>query len=447
MRFIPILVFLLSVFAASATAQSASEHKRAVKKLEREAKRDVGGLVKALELAQRHALASEVRRLATKILKLDPDNAAANEAVGRVRFEGKWLSERQAEKKMAAALAAANKAKGLVEVDGAWVKQDHVEDAKLGIYHYEGALVNRHELGQLQLGAKRHPVTGQLIRAEDLAQAEKGLFPVPGGKWVDQKAADEVHSNLTTPWVYRTFYCWVVSTLPLDDIKTKVAPQVDSAYRKLQLLFGGIEAQQQRRPIVVVLATADQYKKYGDDFGGAESAYGSFFARNLSMKIDGAEARPGVSHWDKNWGPYWCRHAAGLSIAYSFVGPSLAELPAWFPRALGGYVERFTEAGHVKFFGAQHQKKGGVRNLAAWFKDFSINGDQDPGTNDYHIYQAGLCLHFAMYGGNTPATNALQALTKVLAARKDPAAAVKKLQSTLASEQDALKAHFAKVIK
>ena len=60
--------------------------------------------------AEAHDLMTQARDAYEHVLRVDPDNAAANAALGRVRLAGQWLKVEDA-----------NRARGLVEFEGLWV--------------------------------------------------------------------------------------------------------------------------------------------------------------------------------------------------------------------------------------------------------------------------------------------------------------------------------------
>ena len=125
-------------------------------------------------------------------------------------------------------------------------------------------------------------------------------------------------------------------------------------------------------------------------------------------------------------------------MSHAFCGDSTDDIPIWFHRAAGGYVERLFSQDHAKYFGKQHNDKGGISDdLGKWLDRYEISADlpvRGAGDIGYNVYQAGLILAFCMRGGNEEATAALQEVTKAFATRKNARAAIEKLQTVLGEQ-------------
>lgn len=341
------------------------------------------------------------------------------------------------------------KAKGWVKVEDVWVAKEHVKDAKKGIFHHDGDVLNKYEIGKFQSGMVRHPLTGQFIAAADIGKA-KTQFPVADGEWGSKEEANKYHSNQKRPWIVRTTNCNIASTLPLDTILYKVAGQVDSAYNKLMPIFGGVKPPPNRRPTIIVLATQDSYAAFGADNGSGGSAHGAFLTDQFTLFVDGSRLRVGAAVWDKNWGPYYVRHATAVALNHALLGDETDDVPEWFHRALGGYVERHFSKDLARYFGAQHVKKGGVEGLKKWLSGFRISPDlpqRGKGDIGYNVYQAGLLLSFSMRGGNKKTTTALKKVTAAFTKGKKRAAAIKTLGKVLSKQEAELKAFLEKTVK
>ena len=172
---IPIVLALL---AAPAVAQSTSQVKKELKSLEKAAKKDPEALFNAGKYAKENGLDKDAKRLFEKVLKLEPDHSGANLALGNEQVEGKWIPAKEAQKLREKALEAKYASQGFKKIDDIWVEPDKVDDARKGIFWHEGEKVSHAEKVLMQNGHVRHPVTGFLIKAEDLQKAKDGYFPV-----------------------------------------------------------------------------------------------------------------------------------------------------------------------------------------------------------------------------------------------------------------------------
>src|SRR5688572_23750074 len=72
-------------------AQTAKDPNSELAVREAAAKDDVSALIKTADWAKEHGLLTEWRRLLQRVLALAPEHEAANQAVGNVKHEGRWM--------------------------------------------------------------------------------------------------------------------------------------------------------------------------------------------------------------------------------------------------------------------------------------------------------------------------------------------------------------------
>jgi hypothetical protein len=445
MRLRILSVLLLAL--APLPAQAPTDLKKDLAAREAKAKSDPAALVEVANWAKEKGLADEATRIFQKVLKADPQNRAANEALGMVEFDGKWMPKDKAKILQKRALEAEYAAKGLVDVAGVWVEKAHVADAKRGIFHHDGELVSKAEKLALLEGNVRHPRTGEFVPAAD-AEKAKTQFRTGEDRWVDEAEADSFHSDPNRPWIVRTFHATVISALPLKTIETEIKPIVDGAFDHgaMRALFNDRKPLPANRPVVLITANNEQFIAIGTAIGAEGSAHGAFLATGTIQAAGLGEVTPAVANWHKDWGPFYVRDAAALAYLHALTSESKAELPLWFTRGVGGLMERHSNDEHAKFFGKQHLAKGGVKDLANWFSSFTISGDLEVQQIDYNIYQAGLLVSFCLYGGDKEATEAMQAVTASF--EKDGRTierAVQKLERILVKKEAELRAYLHKV--
>ena len=374
--------------------------------------------------------------------KQDPKNT--KKAAVEQKKEAKKSPE---EEKLAAEMAA----KGMVEVNGTWVEKDHVEDAKRGVFHFNGELVAKGEYRALQSGKVRHAVTGELIAAEDLEKSRGRSFPIDGGKrWVDEKEADRWHEDASHPWMLTTQHYVLVSTLPIAKIES-LREHADRSIARISSALGDAKPLPAQRPGVFVAPTQDQFNQFGAQIGDETSAYGAFLAREeavLKLPLQG-EVRPAVCLWDEGWGPYYLPHAVGLAYVYGILASCEAELPAWLLHGLASSGSRFGNPDTGKWFCQNLAKTGGLKPLEKWFADFAIDGEMESDAISANLTQAGFLVDFAMSGGDADAKASLAALATALSAQKASGIekAAKAFQSAMAKCQDALDKHFQKQVR
>lgn len=442
---------LACLLLAPLTAQTPAQLKQELRAKETAAKQDPDALFAAGKWAEEKGLAAESKRIFQAVLKIKPDHAEANAALGNELVDGKWLSAKDAEAARKKAREAEFKAKGLVEVSGVWVEKDHVDDAKRGLFHFEGQRVGKEEILALQSGKVRHPITDELIDGKHLEQAKEGMFPIgTEGRWVSEKEADNYHSDAKRPWVFRTTYCTIISTQSLAKIR-EMKNVADSAYEKIRPILGNHEPLPPNRPVIHVATTENEFKELGTQLGDETSSTGAFLARegilgNLPYQ---SGFRPAICHWHKDWGPYYLRHATALAYVHGLCADAGAEVPLWFLTAFGGYASRFANDSDAGWFGVQHQKKGGVKNLKGFFAGFAINGEMESTMIDYNIYQAGLLISYLSRGRDDKLIEAMKNVTDMLASRKAKGIdkVITKLAEQFAANESAIAAHLQELIK
>ena len=92
------MILLVCLSTACLPAQTRPQLKKQLKAMMAQAKSDTSLLYEAAQFAKEHNFTSDHKRLVKKILKLDPDHKGANELMGRVKYEGKWLKRADYEK-------------------------------------------------------------------------------------------------------------------------------------------------------------------------------------------------------------------------------------------------------------------------------------------------------------------------------------------------------------
>lgn len=412
----PIRTFLaLLITAVPTLAQSPAKLKQELRGKESAAKKDPDALFEAGQWAADKALANDAKRIFLAVLKIKPDHEGANLALGNELVDGKWLPAKEAEAARTKAMAEEYAAKGYVEVTGIWVPPDEVEDAKRGVFHDGDELVTKDEKQALIKGMVRHPETGELILPKYQEQAAKRYFPIGSSRWVDEKEANQFHSDLKRPWLVRTKYCSIISTLAIAKIQ-ELRGEADSGVERVKPLLGNAVPPPNRRPLILIAATESEYRELGNALGDGTDACGSALVREeAAMRIPYVgEVRGAICNNDKNWSVRYLRHAAAITYVHGIASERGITLPLWFLHGVGSYTSRFQTEADAGWFGKLHQQKGGVHGLKSFFSSFALDGSMESTAVDYNIYQAGLMLSYAATGTNEKVTAALRDVTEML---------------------------------
>ena len=441
--------FLLALLATPIAAQSAAILKKDLRQKETAAKKDPDAIYEVGNWAKEHKLEKDAVRLYTKVLKIAADHAGANLALGNELVEGKWLPAKEAKKLRDKVLEAEFSAKGFKKIDDIWVEESEVEDARQGIFHHDGQTVSRDEKIALQAGKVRHPMTGELIDATELEKAKTGYFPLRGGKWGDQKEANQFHSEISRPWLIRTQSAQIMSTLPIEKIE-ELKINVEQGIEKVSPLFGGRVVTPAKRPLIIIAKTQTEYREYATALGDGTDVAGAFLIADeaeFSIRSQG-KIRPAICENHKDWGLRYIRHAAALAYINAIAEEAGADLPLWFVHGVGSYTSRFENDSDGGWFGKQHVAKGGVSNIKSFFSTFALNSDLDSPQIAFNLFQAGLMLSFATSGGNKEVTDAMVAVTDALSGKGKGGVgkAITNLEKLLAGAQDEVVEHLKKLI-
>jgi hypothetical protein len=439
----------LAMLAMPVIGQTAAKLKQELKTKETAAKKDPEAIFEVGKWAAEKALVDDAKRLFQSVLKIQPDHAGANEAVGNQLVEGKWLPAKEAEAMRKKAQAAEFAAKGMVEVSGVWVAKDKVDDAKKGIFHHEGDLITKDELAAFNAGKVRHPETGEFIDSKNLEKAQNKYYPVGNeGRWVDEKEADQYHSEVKRPWIVRTGKGTIASTLSLAKIR-ELTSYVDQGIEKVMPLLGVTQIAPARRPVILVAATESEYKDYGNDLSDGADAAGAFFSKEAEFAIPHVgNVHIAVCHNHKDWGTRYVRHAAALAAVQGVAADAGVDLPLWLEHAFGSATSRFQDESDAGWVGKQFLGRGGVGNVKAWFASFAINGEMQATEVSNNIYMAGLLLTFAASGKDEKCTEALKEITAHLSGsgKGKLDKSIAKLQAALIEAQPQLVAYLQQLI-
>lgn len=408
----------LLVLVACATplfAQSPAKLKRELRSMENAAKKDPDALFAAGQWAADKDLAADAKRIFQAVLKIAPEHEGANQALGNELVDGKWVSAKDAEELRRKAMVAEYEGKGWTQVSGIWVAPEHAEDAKKGIFHHDGEVLTKNEMEAIQQkGMVRHPVTGQLIERRYLDKAEKRYFQTGVARWVDEKEANQFHSDLEHPWIVRSKHCLLLSTLPIDKIEP-LREQADAGVERVRSLFGDTALPPARRPVIWIAATESEYRDLGNALGDGTDACGAALIREeAKFELAHGEVRGAICNNHKDWGERYLRHAAAISYVHALADAQGITLPLWFLHGVGAYTSRFHVERDAAWFGKLHQQKGGVRGLRSFFSAYTISGDMESTQIDYNIYGAGLLFSFANTGLDEGVNQALKEVVDLL---------------------------------
>ena len=98
-------------------------------KYEETDKNDVDALLDLAEWCKENKLFAEMKKVYTRVLRVDPDNKVAHSALGHVEYKGKWYSKKEIERVKEMEM----RDKGLVKYKGKWVTREEKEAMEKGL--------------------------------------------------------------------------------------------------------------------------------------------------------------------------------------------------------------------------------------------------------------------------------------------------------------------------
>jgi hypothetical protein len=211
---------------------------------------DVAGLLELAQFCKEKDLVAEWKATLEKVIAADPKNAEAQTALGRVEYEGAWITPAEKAAREKQKDVAAKRAAGLVEYQGRWVSKEEKEALEKGLVQVDGKWVTEAE-----------------------AMTKQGLVNV-GGKWVraeEQEAivAAKEASDLTgaTFCTETTARFTIVSAgTPANAKEVGVALEKGLA-RFLEVFAPKIDPLDGKRMFVLLLESKEDYEKYCEFFG------------------------------------------------------------------------------------------------------------------------------------------------------------------------------------
>jgi len=109
-------------------------------------KPDVAALAELARWCQEKGLTAEWKDVLRSIVQADPENEAANTALGLVRHEGKWMTPDERARAEQARTEGEMRAKGLVPYQGRWVKPEEKGNLEKGLVLHEGKWLTADEV-------------------------------------------------------------------------------------------------------------------------------------------------------------------------------------------------------------------------------------------------------------------------------------------------------------
>lgn len=449
------------------------DKKKEYEKRLKEAGDDVDALWSVHEWCDSNGMRSEARKVARKILKLDEFHPKAHEALGHVRYDGKWFnSEKELEKYKQAEEERIAKEQGLVRWEDQWVDPGDVPFLERGLVRApDGSWVSPEDLEKMQQGWLRQDLVW--VPPAEASKIEAGLWKC-GDEWLSLEEANRYHSRPSRWWVIPSDH-YVLHTSCDRAVAEQAIDQIEYAFRDLVRLYGVVP---KVRLNVALFRSLDQYNQFAsEDDLGTSGLYGAYFPVNWIDWEKRVFHAGGMGYWDASsdagnlWGPLFVRHAAGLSFSQA-VDPSpktlskfaksrtgapldvesfLKEksLPSWLTFGAATYVSRYwtdlrpgqDPDGMRKWSVSMISQAGGLSSLETIFDSAPVVRDEASAERSRKwLNEAGLVVAFILDGDVPEVKQAHQALKAALKAGKGTEREIRELEKTVQKQEDELKA-------
>jgi hypothetical protein len=451
---------------------------------------DVGKLFELALWCEVESRPEDSRAVLERILKLDPENAAAHEKLRHHRYDERWFETyrelsayRKAEEDRMAA-------KGLARHGAEWVPAADLPFLRMGWERAaDGRFRSPAALERERLAAEHKAAGWQQqdltwIPPEQFEPWRAGLYKC-GEEWLPEAEAQRFHSELGRWWTLPGEHFVVYATTDRESARWALW-WADQTYADLVRAVG---VEPPEKPVFVTLKGLDQYNAFAagnaqEQRPAAEGAGWSsvHYAFQADSFVDRTGTAPeyvgaGACYWDasdptlKPFGQHAVRHAAALSYLEAVdpswgavwnmlaTGPGAAvdtaafwaekKLPKWLRFGIASYCERYFKDAHAaadadpwwaRTWALENLKqKGGLRPLEQIFA-FEVDVN-DPEGSGRMISEAGALVSFVLDGDCKPVAEAHARLKETLAGGGDTREAVKKLEAALSAHARELKQH------
>jgi hypothetical protein len=282
--------------------------------------KDAQGLYELAMWAKEQGLDREWRPLLKKVTRIDRDHAGAREALGYKKLDGRWVSERDYERKIAARREKEYKAKGWKKHDGQWYSPAEYTRIKKGLVKHGEHWVAKDIKKKIDDEGWIF-VEGQWVSPEQKEKMDAG-YRWYKKRWMLIEDLDEIFSNLADPWVFEGTGV-TVRTNAGHQRGVEAWRIAEDAYAHVKELFGEEPDLygQKGKILINVGDSITDYQNMGKTFPASElsayqsSKFGVFYAQKTF------EDRPGACtyYWNGGDGPEFLRMWVGHGITHSFV--------------------------------------------------------------------------------------------------------------------------------
>ena len=456
---VPTLGLLASAPVSSATEDPKDELKRRQDALKPD---DAEGNYQLALWAEEKKLTTESKRLLRKVIKIDPNHKGAREKLGYKLYsasegeEKKWRTEADIARLEREKEDQQKRSLGLEKWQGQWVPKEVKVSLEKGLIYYgslktksgeevKGTIENWVPNGPVKVTAagntkevaaadvdsvKAEWMTpeqrdrqergltlhdNEWLSPEEIAKRKENLYHVDD-KYVSLEEANQIHSDLTKPWVLEAEYVAVKTNCEYNVGRLVLGganniPGANKTYKQtLQNL--GIEVPAEAKPKVPILLISgeEDYNSIGNQVGDDQDAQKSSSYSYFCHLDPGTGGYVGIVNYalTPDYTSYMAMQAAAeLALrSHEFAEPP----PRWFIEGVACCEARFFDPRLAKWSIDGLRNAGGLISLSNYFDPLAVTNQG--------ILQAGALISYIRSPSADPKVK--EAYQAVLAAIKAP---------------------------
>jgi hypothetical protein len=353
--------------------------------------KDAKGFYELAKWADENGLKTDSKRLARKVIKIDPEHVEARAMLGYQKYDGKWLTSREVEREKAKKEDADKEKLGLKKWKNEYVPKEDYEKYEKGLVPVtvdnQKKWVTPLEKERIDKGMSLYE--GQWITAEEKEHLAKNEFKV-GDKWVSEEEANTAHSDFTKPWELEGDLCTLTTTCKRKFAKEAVK-QADRTIREVYNLVGVALPKEPIKIALTMVKDLNDYNTLGNAQGlDANEALMSSNWNTFNLPDPQTGRSIGVTiYWvldeknEKGNDDYSLgnvRHAAASACLKNMTWGEAP--PPWFAIGVATYLDRFWHpvyqtASDFKKLGGWSarmlEQEGGMMPLKEYFEPFTVN--------------------------------------------------------------------------
>ena len=274
--------------------------------------KDAEGFFTLAMWAKEQGLKKDWRDALKRALKIDRNHVAANEAAGKVRHKGKWVSKKDVEREKKKAMAADYKARGWKRLGDTFVSPAEITKQKGGWTQHQGHWVDKKTLDRIE-SKKLVWMEGRWVGPKTMARMKAGERKAEG-RWLPIEDLNAMHDSFELPWKINLGRVEIRS-IASHQSTVLAAKFAEQTYRELFQIYGEEpDVYGKKGPLVVYLA--DSAKAYNQFATQQNQTQWEADNSNCFGAWHSSDGGGGVTFYhNQDYLRFWVAYATGLAYA------------------------------------------------------------------------------------------------------------------------------------